>query len=267
VNPKVNTDERRAKVKRTRLFLLVATMMLTMAVQLWASGAGPGVSPDAALIKLKDGNARYVAGAPQHPNQDQQRRAGTASAGQHPFATVLGCSDSRVPAEVLFDSGIGDIFVIRVAGNVAAVDETGSIEYAVEHLGTPVVVVLGHTQCGAVTAAVQNAELHGNVRLLVNNIKPAVAKAHKLHPELTGDALLNEAIRANVWQSIEDLFKSSPVIAEKIKAGQLQVVGVLYTLDSGVINWMGPHPMQDQLLSKYGSKPSHRKHAPKKSHP
>jgi carbonic anhydrase len=267
VNLKVNTEGRRARVKKTRLFPLVVTMVLTMAVQLWASGAGPGVSPDEALTKLKDGNARYVTGAPQHPNQDQQRRAGTASAGQHPFATVLGCSDSRVPVEVLFDSGIGDVFVIRVAGNVAAVDETGSIEYAVEHLGTPVVVVLGHTQCGAVTAAVQNAQLHGNVGLLVNTIKPAVAKAHKLHPELKGDALLDEAIRANVWQSIADLFKSSPVIAEKIKAGQLKVVGAMYTIDTGVIDWMGPHPMQDQLLAKYGSKPSHKKHAPGKSHP
>jgi carbonic anhydrase len=267
LNPKINTDKRRAKVRRIRFFLLAVTMTLTLAAQLWASGAGPGMSPDEALSKLKDGNARYVTGAPQHPNQDQQRRAGTASAGQHPFATVLGCSDSRVPVEVLFDSGIGDIFVIRVAGNVAAVDETGSIEYAVEHLGTPAVVVLGHTQCGAVTAAVQNAEVHGNIRLLVNNIKPAVAKAHKMHPEMTGDALLNEAIRANVWQSIADLFKSSPVIAEKIKAGQLKVVGAMYTIDSGVIQWMGPHPMQDQLLAQYGSKPAHKKNAPRKSHP
>jgi carbonic anhydrase len=252
-------------VKRGRLLAIVVLSVLAVAAQLWASAAGPGISPDDALGKLKAGNARYVSGVVQHPNQDQKRRSATATEGQHPFATVLGCSDSRVPVEVLFDSGIGDIFVIRVAGNVVDVDEAGSIEYAVDHLGTPVLVVLGHTQCGAVTAVAQKAEVHGNIRPLVANIQPAVATARKMHPELAGDAIVSEAIKANVWQAIADLFKSSPVTVAKVKAGNLKVVGAVYNIDSGAINWMGAHPMQDQLLSKSGARPSHKKSAPQKS--
>jgi carbonic anhydrase len=235
---------------KTKWFLLVMVFLAAVAPQLWASGAGPGIQPDEALAKLKDGNARYVSGAPQHPNQGLQQRSATATGGQHPFATVLGCSDSRVPAEILFDSGIGDIFVVRVAGNVADTDEIGSVEYAVDHLGTPVLVVLGHTQCGAVTAVAQNAKLHGHVVPLVAKIRPAVAKTKRLSPQATGDYFVNEAIRNNVWQAIEDIYRRSPVVANRIRSGQLKVVGAIYHIDSGSVHWLGPHPLQDQFLTR-----------------
>jgi carbonic anhydrase len=244
---------------RMRRFLLVMLMVIVVAPQLWASSTAPGMQPDEAVAKLKEGNARFVSGAPQRPNQDQDRRSNTASAGQHPFATVLGCSDSRAPVEMLFDSGIGDIFVIRVAGNVADTDEIGSVEYAVDHLGTPVLVVLGHTQCGAVTAVAKNAEVHGKIAPLIAKIRPAVAKTKALYPQSTGDDFINEAIRSNVWQSIEDIFRSSPVTAAKVLSGQLKVVGAIYHIDSGSVHWLGSHPLEDQLLAKYKSATPHKK--------
>jgi carbonic anhydrase len=246
-------------MRRWTRFLLVMLMTVAVTPQLWASGTSPGMQPDEAVTKLKEGNARFVSGAAQHPNQDQNRRTATATEGQHPFATVLSCSDSRAPVEVLFDSGIGDIFVIRVAGNVADTDEIGSIEYAVDHLGTPVLVVLGHTQCGAVTAVVKNAEVHGKIVPLVAKIRPAVAKTKALYPQSSGDDFLNEAIRGNVWQAIEDLLRASPVTVERVRSGQLKVIGAIYHLDSGSVHWLGPHPLQEQLLSKHKSATPHKK--------
>lgn len=238
-------------MKRTGIAVLGLLMIVTFsAAQLWASSAGPGMSPDDALNLLKEGNGRYVSGAVKHPNQEQARRSETAAGGQHPYATVLGCSDSRVPVEILFDSGVGDIFVIRVAGNIADKDETGTIEYGVDHLGTPLVVVLGHSKCGAVTATVQGAAVHGNIEHLVQHIKPAVAKAKAGSPGASGDALVNEAIKANVWQVIEDLFKTSPVLREKAQASQVKVVGAIYNIETAKIDWLGPHPKQAGFLGK-----------------
>jgi carbonic anhydrase len=249
------------RTRRILGILLVMVMVTAVTPQLWASSAGPGMQPDEALARLKEGNARYVSGAPQHPNQQQDRRSATASGGQHPLATILGCSDSRVPPEILFDSGIGDIFVIRVAGNVADTDEVGSIEYAVDHLGTPVLVVLGHTQCGAVTAVAKNAEVHGKVVPLVAKIRPAVAKTKMLYPQSSGEDFINEAIRANVWQSIEEILRTSPVTAKKVQDGQLKVVGAIYHIDTGSVHWLGPHPLQEQLLSKHERVAPHKKSA------
>jgi carbonic anhydrase len=235
-------------------FWIVAFLLaFALVSQVRASGdAGPGMSPDEALQMLKDGNSRYVGGAPKHPNSGQERRDLTVSKGQHPFATVLSCSDSRVPVEVLFDAGIGDVFVIRVAGNVADVDEIGSIEYGVDHLGTPVLVVLGHTKCGAVTAVAQNAHVHGSIPQLVDNIAPAVEKAKAKQADLTGDALIEAAIKENVWQSVEDLLKSSEATRNKVKSGSLKIVGAIYDLSSGKIDWLGSHPEQDKLVAATG---------------
>jgi len=226
------------------LFLSVVPVLGQAATQ-----ESVGISADAAISTLKDGNDRYVAGKPQHPNQGPDRRQLTTREGQHPFVSVLSCSDSRVPLEVIFDVGVGDIFVIRVAGNVANVDEVASIEYGVDHLYTPLLVVLGHTHCGAVTAVVQNAETHGHIATLVKSIVPAVAAAKKSHPTAKGEELVNAAITANVWQAIEDLFKSSPITVGRVKDGKLQVVGAMYDIDSGKVTLMGPHPKQDHLLS------------------
>jgi carbonic anhydrase len=150
--------------------------------------------------------------------------------------------------EIVFDQGIGDIFAIRVAGNVCGTDEMGSIEYAEEHLGSPLLVVLGHTECGAVTAATVGAEVHGNVKPVIDRIAPAVRQAHIAHPELSGKALVPCAIEANVWQGVEDLLKKSPATRHRVEAGKLKVVGAIYDVKDGQVKWLGEHPQQSQLL-------------------
>jgi methyl-accepting chemotaxis protein len=219
----------------------------------------PTLTPEGALARLTQGNARFVAGNSQNPNTGKERLADTAQNGQHPFATVISCSDSRVPVERLFDQGIGDIFVVRVAGNVCATDEIGSIEYGVDHLQTPLLVVLGHTNCGAVTAVVTGAELHGNIPPLLDNIKPALAVAQKKFPNLTGKDLVPAAIEANVWQSVDDLMKSSPATRERVKNGKLKIVGAVYDIETGNVNWLGAHPGQARLLA-YASGPGQDAH-------
>jgi len=228
--------------------LLIFIFLTALAAPALAASAGPGISADEALRILKAGNARYVEGKLQHPHQDRVRRALTAAQGQHPLATILTCSDSRTPPEIIFDQGIGDIFVVRVAGNVAATDEIGSIEYAVDHLAVPLVMVLGHSQCGAVSAVVDNAKLPPNIASLVAPIKPAVDKAREANPDAAKDVLLKAAITNNVWQAIEDMLRQSPIIREKARDNQVQVVGALYDLDSGQVQWLGPHPGQAKLV-------------------
>ena len=235
-------------MKKITLLLCVVLSLAVLAGPLAASSAGPGISADEAARILKEGNGHYVDGKPRHPHQDRERRALTAGQGQHPLAAILACSDSRVPPEIIFDQGIGDIFVIRVAGNVAATDEIGSIEYTVDHLGTPLVVVLGHSQCGAVTAVLDDAKLPPNIAALVEPIRPAVAKAREDNPEAAKDVLLNAAIKDNVWQAIADMLGASPIIRDKVRDGQVRVVGALYEIDSGQVQWLGPHPEQDRLV-------------------
>ena len=235
-------------MRRIRLAMFTLFVAAALASPTLAAGPNPGVSADEAMRVLKAGNARYVEGKPQHPHQDRVRRALTAAQGQHPLATVLTCSDSRTPAEIIFDQGLGDIFVVRVAGNVAATDEVGSIEYAVDVRAAPLVVVLGHTQCGAVGAVLDNAKLPPNIAKLVAPIKPAVDQAREDNPDAAKDVLLRAAITDNVWQAIDDMLRQSPIIRDKIKNNQVQVVGALYDLDSGQVQWLGPHPDQAKLM-------------------
>ena len=247
-------------MKRIGLLVLIFIVGAALAAPAAATPAASGISADEALRLLKEGNGRYVDGKLQHPRQDRARRGLTAAQGQHPLATVLTCSDSRVPAEIIFDQGIGDIFVVRVAGNVAATDEIGSIEYAVDHLAAPLVVVLGHSQCGAVTAVVDDAKLPPNIANLVAPIKPAVDKAREANPEAAKEVLLKAAITGNVWQAVEDMLRQSPILREKVRDGQAQVVGALYDLDSGQVQWLGPHPDQGKLVgAKKGAGKSGKK--------
>jgi carbonic anhydrase len=235
-------------MKKIHLSWLILVLAAFLAAPALASSAGSGLSADLSFRLLKEGNARYQEGKPRHPHQGRERRALTTGQGQHPLAVVLTCSDSRVPPEIIFDQGIGDLFVVRVAGNVAATDEIGSIEYAVDHLATPLVVVLGHTQCGAVAAVVDDAKLPPNLAALVEPIQPAVAKAREANPEAAKDALLAAAIKDNVWQAIEDLLQQSPIVREKVRDGKIKVLGALYDLDSGQVQWLGAHPEQGKLV-------------------
>ncbi|MBI5424896.1 MAG: hypothetical protein HZA32_12525 [Opitutae bacterium] len=214
------------------------------------------VSPDAALQRLTDGNTRFVGGDSRHPNLTAERRTEVAK-GQTPFATILTCSDSRVPAEAIFDQGLGDLFLVRVAGNVAKTDEIGSIEYGTGHLGTQLLVVMGHSSCGAVKAVVDGAEVHGNIPQLVETIVPAVEKAKAANPGVPGAQLLAKAVEANIWQSIDNIFENSATIRDLVKAGKLKVVGAVYDLASGQVEVKGVHPEQSRLLAYTGGAGAH----------
>lgn len=219
-------------IKRLVLILL---FLLAPIAALASSDAAHPVSPEQALQMLSEGNLRFALGQSTHPNTSFSRRLVTTTDGQAPFATVIACSDSRVPVEILFDQGVGDLFVIKVAGNVADTDEIGSAEYGVDHLGTPVLMVLGHTYCGAVTAVTTGAEVHGSIPKLVDNIVPAVEKAKHEHPGAEQAELINAAIEANVWQAVDDIMTKSHAIAERAAAGKVVVVGAIYDILTGKV--------------------------------
>lgn len=187
------------------------------------------LSPDAALQKLMDGNRRFVQHKGQHPDQSQARMKEVAQS-QHPFAAVLCCADSRVSPEILFDEGIGDIFDIRVAGNIVTPEVLGSLEYAVSLLGTPLVMVLGHERCGAVTAAVQGGSLQGSIGSFVKAIQPAVSKTKGK----SGDPVDN-AVIANVQYQTEKLKQNSDILSQQLLDGKLKIVGGRYDLDTGEV--------------------------------
>lgn len=188
-----------------------------------------GATPGAALEQLLAGNARYVEGKPTHQNQDAARRTATATS-QKPFAVIVSCSDSRVPPEILFDAGIGDLFIIRSAGHVVDDVALGSIEYALEHCGTTLVVVLGHERCGAVAAVVKGGEMPGHIPSLVRAISPAV----EMMRSKPGD-LAENAMRSNVGLTVYQLKSSKPVIEEMVKAERVKIVGARYDLDDGKV--------------------------------
>ena len=185
------------------------------------------LNSEQALLRLKEGNERFVSKKCIHPNQSAPRQADVVK-GQQPFAAILGCSDSRVPPEIIFDQGIGDLFIIRVAGNILTEEVLGSIEYGVEHLGIPLVLVLGHQKCGAVQAAVKGGEAPGKIHRLVEALHPAVAKAKNL----PGD-LVENAVRANVEQAVELLKESKPLVVELVHKGKVKVIGGYYSLETG----------------------------------
>ncbi len=216
----------------------------------YSSEEGPKVSKDEAYNMLKEGNNRFVTGERTFTHLDEGRIKETAKEGQHPFAIVLTCSDSRVPPEHIFDTGIGDIFTIRVAGNVFDTDEIATAEYGAAHLKAPVILVLGHSKCGAVTAVATGAELEGSLPGLLDNIKPALEKTKIKDPTLKGDDLVNKCTEENVWLSIEDLFNKSEIVREYVKEGKLLVIGGLYNIETGKVNWIGQHPEERKLVEK-----------------
>ena len=220
----------------------------------------PIVSPTEAIARLKEGNARFTAGNPQHPHESGDERAYMAkqsyeNAGmiflgmtaeqaakrraelikhQHPFAIILSCSDSRVPPEMVFDQGLGDLFVVRVAGNVIDDHSVGTSEYGVDHLGARLIVVLGHQSCGAVKAAKETigakGKAPGHIESLVTAIKPAV--------EATANDDLDTTIKANVKHIVQALRSSTPILKPKIDSGDVQVIGGYYSLDTGGVTFL-----------------------------
>lgn len=211
--------------------------------------AAPAAKADAdgALKLLQDGNKRFQSGKVKAPHRDLERVKLAAASDQADYAvaTVLSCADSRVPVEVLFDAGVMDLFVVRVAGNVADTDEVGSIEYGLAHVKTPLLVVLGHSGCGAVKAVLAASEGEGhalekNIPPLVDNIAPAVKRAQKAHADLKGAPLIPFAVEENVWESVYDLFEKSAAVRELVSAGKVKVVGAVYDLPTGEVKWLDP---------------------------
>ncbi len=202
-----------------------------------------------ALERLRAGNRRFVEGRRFNESvADLDRRARLVDA-QEPFAIILGCSDSRVPSELVFDQGLGDLFVIRVAGNIIAPSQIGSVEFAAEAFGTKVAVVLGHSSCGAVMATIDEARgrTHhesGNLRSIIDRVRPAVDPL-LARDDLDETALLHEAVRANVRQAAEQLRHGSGVIEEKVRSGELLIVGAEYSLETGVVDFCDDEGPED----------------------
>jgi len=215
---------------------IVALLLLSLSILGIGQKDEEKVTADSALAELKSGNAHHVEHRYQHPHATVNRRRQLAS-GQNPHAEILSCSDSRVPPELIFDVGLGDLFVVRVAGNVVANTELGSLEYGAEHLHIPLLVVLGHQHCGAVTAAVEGGEAGGHINALVNLLVPAVQKSRGL----PGDAVEN-AVKANVEMVVKQLRTSTPILSPLASQGKLRVVGAVYSLDTGKVTWLPDSP-------------------------
>jgi carbonic anhydrase len=191
---------------------------------------------DQALQELKVGNVHHANHRYKHPHETPIRQH-ELTAGQPPHAVILGCADSRVPPEIIFDQGLGDLFTVRVAGNVAGINEVASIEYAVEHLHTPLLVVIGHQKCGAVSAAVEGGNADGPLPEIIKAIQPAVDQAKGM----PGDVIDN-AVQKNVEMVVSQLRTSQPLLSSLVKTGKLRVVGAVYSLDTGRVTWLPDAP-------------------------
>ena len=200
------------------------------------------ISPRIALERLRDGNRRFVSGVRSGDILTSQTRRTELAAGQEPFAVILGCSDSRVPAEIVFDQGLGDLFVIRVAGNIVAASQVGSVEFAAARFGTRLVVVLGHSQCGAILATLEELQQptdqqSRNLRSIVDRVRPSVEALLATALRHDPDALVRQAVRANISASANHLRHGSEVLEHLIQNNGLRIVGAEYSLETGVVDF------------------------------
>ena len=205
------------------------------------------ISAREALERLREGNRRFVSDVPSRDKLASQTRRKESVAGQEPFAIILGCSDSRVPAEIVFDQGLGDLFVIRVAGNIVAPSQVGSVEFAAVRFGTRLVVVLGHSQCGAVLATLEQLQQPAdnqsrNLRSIVDRVRPSVEALLATDLRHNPDALVRHAVRANIRVSANHLRHGSEVLEDLIQKDGLLVVGAEYSLETGVVDFFDSVP-------------------------
>jgi carbonic anhydrase len=214
-----------------------------MGIACLAADPSPGPSAQTALQWIRYGNERHMAGKYVHWHQSAQRRADVAGT-ERPHTIVVSCSDSRVPPEVLFDQGLGDLFVVRVAGNVIGDHELASIEYAAHQLGAPLVVVLGHQRCGFVAAAVRGGEMPGRLGSIAAAMAPALARAKSQ----SGDRV-EQTIQANVTVNVESIRSSEPVLSRLAQAGKLEVTGAYYSLDTGEVRWLDSSSTRTEVSS------------------
>jgi len=200
------------------------------------------ITASEAIKRLKEGNQRFVSGVRSIDTIVKQMQRADFVEGQTPFAIILGCSDSRVPAELIFDQGLGDLFVIRVAGNIVAPSQIGSVEFAAELFGTQLVVVLGHSMCGAVKAAIDDLERptderSSNVLSIVNRILPVVEPLFETELRDDPDKLLESAIHANILSSTNHLMHGSQLLESLIQQGKLKIIGAEYSLETGCVSF------------------------------
>lgn len=242
----------------TKTLLLAPALLLAATIALWGFLWGFS-SPEAAanesltpLERLESGNERFASGEPARLHQSFERRSEVAR-GQAPMAVIVGCADSRVPPELVFDQGLGDLFVVRCAGNVLGAAALGSIEYAVEHLGCELVVVLGHERCGAVDAVLKGGELPGHLAAFVPVISRVLLEAEHL-----GGDVLDQAVRLNARRIAGDLRASDPILLELVHARKLTIVAARYDLDTGAVEWLDV--VEDDPFEE--SVPEHGAHAP-----
>lgn len=206
------------------------------------------ISVHEALDKLAEGNRRFVSNVRGRSTLHTQTRLNTLMVGQMPFAIILGCSDSRVPAEIIFDQGLGDLFVIRVAGNIVAPSQVGSVEFATERFGTRLVVVLGHSACGAVLATLEELERPSenrspNLRSIVDRILPSIEPLFETQLRLRPDVLVQHAVRANIQASANNLRHGSQILMKLIEKGELSIVGAEYSLETGMVEFFDGLPV------------------------
>jgi carbonic anhydrase len=205
------------------------------------------ISANEALTRLREGNARFAANKAARRILSSATHKDDDGGGQEPFAIILGCSDSRVPAEFVFDQGFGDLFVIRVAGNIVAPSQVGSVEFAASRFGTRLVVVMGHTQCGAIIAALDELQGHPsseseNLRSIVDRVRPSVQTVLELGQAHDEAALLHQAVRANVRSSVDHLRHGSLLLERLIQTRGLAVVGAEYSIESGIVDFFEGMP-------------------------
>jgi carbonic anhydrase len=205
------------------------------------------ISACEALERLRAGNLRFTSDVRATDALISQARRAELAAQQNPFAIVLGCSDSRVPAEIVFDQGLGDLFVIRVAGNIVAPSQIGSVEFAAARFGTRLVVVLGHSQCGAILAALEELRRPGgtesrNLRAIVDRVRPSIESLLEAGRGLDGDALVQQAVRANIRSSANQLRHGSQLLEQLIQEDRLAVVGAEYSLETGAVDFFDGVP-------------------------
>jgi carbonic anhydrase len=238
--------DKQSKSRTTRRDILTATGLMLAAIPLAHSADACSVftkslqaatTPALALERLKAGNARFIAGRTE--NCDLRVQVRDTAKGQAPFAAVLGCMDSRVPPELVFDQRIGDIFAIRIAGNFVNPDITGSLEYATKVAGAKLIVVLGHTDCGAVKGAIDDVKL-GNLTTTLANIRPAVAEiaAHKGKANSSDKKFVQAVAEQNVRAGLLSLGEHSEVLTGLVSSGQLTIVGAMHDVNTGVVTWL-----------------------------
>lgn len=233
------------KPTTTLASLIAAAMLITPSLLHTATAAETmtketqtATTPAQALQKLKDGNARFVAGKPE--KRDHLKQVKDTSKGQHPYASVVSCLDSRTSTEIIFDQGIGDVFNARIAGNIVNSDILGSLEFASKLAGSKLIAVIGHTKCGAIKGACDNAEL-GNLTGLVAKIKPAVTATTSAKDEDRSShnaAFVDRVAETHVRQAMESIRKDSPILAQMEKDGQIQIVGAMYDIATGKVTFL-----------------------------